>query len=93
MYLLIEHKRNDDDYIRNTLKTRLREELEYLEEKKQSEMEAKVIMGDEYVEKICDVNDARKEGLMSGMTAIVKRAVKSIWSLKGQDIDIYYNYL
>ena len=77
MYILIEHKRNDDDYIRNTLKTRLREELEYLEEKKQSEMEAKVIMGDEYVEKICDVNDARKEGLISGMRSIVKRANKS----------------
>ena len=57
------------------MKTRLREELEYLEEKKQSEMEAKVIMGDEYVEKIGDVNDARKEGLISGMRTIVKRAM------------------
>ena len=76
--LFIEHKRNDDDYIRNTLKTRLREELEYLEEKKQSEMEAKAVMGEEYVEKMCDVDDARKEGLMSGMRAIVKRVVKSI---------------
>ena len=62
------------------MKTRLREELEYLEEKKQSEMEAKVIMGDEYVEKIGDVNDARKEGLISGMRTIVKRAKKSILS-------------
>ena len=81
MHLLIENKRNDDDYIRNTLKTRLREELEYLEEKKQSEMEAKVIMGDEYVEKICDVNDARKEGLISGMRGTVKKANRSILSL------------
>ena len=52
-----------------------------MEEKKQSEMEAKVIMGDEYVEKICDVNDARKEGLISGMRNFVKKVRKSILSL------------
>ena len=44
-------------------------------------MEAKVIMGDDYVEKICDVNDARKEGLISGMRNFVKKVRKSILSL------------
>ena len=44
-------------------------------------MEAKVIMGDDYVEKICDVNDARKEGLISGMRNFVKKVRKSILCL------------
>ena len=48
------------------MKRRLREELEYLEEKKKSEMEAKLVLGDEFADKICDVNDTRKEALMSG---------------------------
>ena len=68
--IFIEDKRNDDEYIRNTLKRRLREELEYLEEKKKSEMEAKEVLGEEYAEKMCDVNDTRKEALISGQMNI-----------------------
>ena len=64
--IFIEDKRNDDEYIRNTLKRRLREELEYLEEKKKSEMEAKEILGEEYADKINDINDTRKDALISG---------------------------
>ena len=71
--IFIEDKRNDDEYIRNTLKTRLREELEYLEEKKKSEMEAKEILGEEYADKVCDINDARKEALISGQMNISLR--------------------
>ena len=48
------------------MKTRLREELEYLEEKKKSDLEAKEFFGGEMADKICDMNDSRKEALISG---------------------------
>ena len=73
--IFIEDKRNDDEYIRNTLKRRLREELEYLEEKKKSEMEAKEILGEEYADKLCDVNDTRKDALISGLMYISLRTL------------------
>ena len=64
---LKEDKRNDDDYIKNTLKARLREELEYIEEKRKSDIEAKEVLGDEFANKISSAQDARNEALISGL--------------------------
>ena len=64
---LKEDKRNDDDYIKNKLKARLREELEYIEEKRKSDLEAKEFLGDEFANKIASAQDARNEALISGL--------------------------
>ena len=72
-------KRNDDDYIRNTLKTRIREELEYLEEKRKSDLEAKAFFGDEMAQKMADAKDARKEALISGKTCELEGRI-TIWN-------------
>ena len=69
IFTFTEDRRNDDDYIRNRLKTRLREELEYLEEKRKSDLDAKLFFGDELADKICDMNESRKEALISGKMA------------------------
>ena len=66
MYLK-EEKRNDDDYIRKKLNARLREEFEYIEEKRKSDIEAKEVLGDDIANKIACANDARHEALISGL--------------------------
>ena len=68
IYVFKEDKRNDDDYVRNCLKTRLREEIEYLESKRRSELEAKAVFGDEMYQKMTDANEARNEALLSGIS-------------------------
>jgi len=50
------------------LKTRLREEIEYLESKRRSELEAKSVFGDEMYQKMTDANEARNEALLSGIS-------------------------
>ena len=59
-------KRNDDDYIKETLKSVLNVELKYLEEKRKIEEEAKYIMGNEMSKKMHEVSDARVEAYVSG---------------------------
>ena len=59
-------KRNDDDYIKETLKSVLNVELKYLEEKRKIEEEAKLIMGNEMSKKMHEVSDARVEAYVSG---------------------------
>ena len=68
IYVSKEDKRNDDNYVRNCLKTRLREEIEYLESKRRSELEAKAVFGDEMYQKMTDANEARNEALLSGIS-------------------------
>ena len=69
MFCFMRHlvdKRNDDDYIKETLKSVLNIELKYLEEKRKIEEEAKYIMGNEMSKKMHEVSDARVEAYVSG---------------------------
>ena len=65
VFIAVEH-RNDDDYIRETLKSALNVELKYLEEKRKIEEEAKYIMGNAMSKKMHEVSDARSEAYVSG---------------------------
>ena len=66
----MEH-RNDDEYIKQTLKEALNVELKYLEEKRKIEEEAKYIMGNEMSKKMHEVSDARSEAYVSGNIIIL----------------------
>ena len=68
IYVLKEDKRNEEDYVRNCLKTRLREEIQYLESKRRSELDAKAVFGDDMYQKMTDANEARNEALLSGIS-------------------------
>ena len=59
-------RRNDDEFIQDTLKSVLNVELKYLEEKRKIEEEAKFIMGNEMSKKMHEISDARVEAYVSG---------------------------
>lgn len=65
IYYIVD-RRNDDEYIKDTLKSVLNVELDYLEEKRKIEEEAKNIMGKEMSKKMHEVSDARVEAYVSG---------------------------
>ena len=69
LFIVVEH-RNDDEYIKETLKEALNVELKYLEEKRKIEEEAKYIMGNEMSKKMHEVSDARTEAYVSGNIVI-----------------------
>ena len=58
-------QRNNDQYIKDTLKACLKVELDYLEEKRQIEEQAKIIMGNEVSKKMHDVGEARIDAYVS----------------------------
>ena len=64
--LYIVDRRNDDEFIQDTLKSVLNVELKYLEEKRKIEEEAKFIMGNEMSKKMHEISDARVEAYVSG---------------------------
>ena len=66
---VVEH-RNDDEYIKEALKSALHVELKYLEEKRKIEEEAKYIMGKEMSKKMHEVSNARSEAYVSGIIII-----------------------
>ena len=61
----MEH-RNNDEYIRKKLKDGLQEELQYLEFKRQIELDAKDIMGDDMSKAMQCITDARNDAYISG---------------------------
>ena len=61
--------RNNDKYIKDTLKEALKLELDYLEEKRKIEEEAKWIMSKDISLKMHDVTDARNDAYGTGRQA------------------------
>ena len=58
--------RNDDEYIRKELKAALHKELDYIDEKRQIEEEAKLLFGDNMSKTMHSITDARNEAYGSG---------------------------
>ena len=58
--------RNRDEYIRKKLKDGLQEELQYLEDKRQIELECRTIMGDDMSKKMQCITDARNDAYIPG---------------------------
>jgi len=58
--------RNNDKHVKESLKEGLKLELDYLEEKRKIEEEAKWIMGNQISKKMHEVTDARNDAYGTG---------------------------